>query len=93
MELYKILKDNEIILSERPGEYAGYRPGKIFGTLDCPSGKRKMKKENRVFFHSLEDAIHEGYRPCKICKPLTEEQFETIKHLVPYKTLEDFYNA
>lgn len=39
---------------------------KIYGTLTCSSGKR-MKKENRVFFISEEEAILEGYRPCGNC--------------------------
>ena len=69
MKIYKILKASETVESTIPGMYAGWKPGKIFGRLDCESGKR-MKKENRVFFHSLEDTINEGYRPCKNCKPL-----------------------
>lgn len=70
-KLYKILKEGKIILSPIPGKYAGWRPGKIFGRLDCKSGMR-MKKENRVFFHSWRDAIKAGYRPCKKCKPIKE---------------------
>ena len=96
MKLYRILKNGEFIQSTTPGEYAGYNGGKksrrIFGTLDCASGKRLIKKENRVFFHTLEDAVREGYRPCKKCKPLNEETFKTIKHLTPYKTIKEFYN-
>lgn len=91
MKLYKILKRGRIIESRIPGEYAGWAPGKIFGTLGCSSGKR-MKKENRVFFHTLEDAVKEGYRPCKNCRPIDEEDFERIRKLVPYKTLSSFYN-
>jgi len=92
MKLYTILKQGEFIKSPVPGKYAGWGPGKIFGRLDCKSGM-KMKKENRVFFHSLEDAVLEGYRPCKKCKPLDEKLLESIKNLVPqYKSLEDFYN-
>jgi methylphosphotriester-DNA--protein-cysteine methyltransferase len=79
IKLYKILKDNKIILSPQKGTYAGWRPGKIFGTLDCKSGMR-MKKENRVFFHSLEDAIYQGYRPCKKCKPISDKEYEDIKN-------------
>jgi methylphosphotriester-DNA--protein-cysteine methyltransferase len=90
-KLYKILKDGETIRSPIPGEYAGWRPGKIFGRLDCKSGMR-MKKENRVFFHTLEDAVTQGYRPCNNCKPIGEEEWEQIKHLVPEKTLQEFYN-
>lgn len=78
MKLYTILKDGEFIQSEIPGQYAGWKPGKIFGRLDCKSGIR-MHKENRVFFHTIEDAIREGYRPCKKCNPISQEKFENIK--------------
>lgn len=47
-------------------KWGGYRPGKIYGTLSCPSGK-KMKTENRVFFQSEQEAIAAGYRPCARC--------------------------
>lgn len=91
MKLYRILKKGEVIRSETPGEYAGWGPGKIFGRLDCKSGMR-MKKENRVFFHTLEDAVTEGYRPCQKCRPIDEEDFDRIRHLVPQcRTLEEFY--
>lgn len=66
---FKILKNGRIIESFIPGKFAGHRPRKIFGRLDCTSGIRKMHKKNRVFFHSWEDAIREGYRPCRVCKP------------------------
>ncbi len=91
MKLYTILKDGEFTKSEIPGEYAGHKGYKIFGMLECKGGMR-MKKENRVFFHSLEDAVLEGYRPCKNCKPIDEEDFERVNHLTPHKTLEEFYN-
>jgi methylphosphotriester-DNA--protein-cysteine methyltransferase len=39
---------------------------KIYGTLQCRSGKR-MKRENRVFFSSETEAIEKGYRPCGHC--------------------------
>ncbi len=90
MKLYKILKDGKIIESPTPGEYAGYKKGKIFGRLDCKTGMR-MKRENRVFFHTLEDAVREGYRPCMNCRPIDEEDFERIRHLIPKETLEEFY--
>ncbi len=91
MKLYTILKEGEFIPSTVPGEYAGWAPGKIFGRLDCKSGMR-MKKENRVFFHTLEDAVREGYRPCKKCRPIDQEDFARIQYLVPmYQTVEEFY--
>ncbi|MFD2886718.1 Ada metal-binding domain-containing protein [Chitinophaga cymbidii] len=56
-------------------KFGGYRPGKIYGTLHCPSGKR-MKTENRVFFESEQEAIDAGYRPCGHCMP---EQYQRWK--------------
>ena len=39
-------------------QYGGNKKMKIYGTLHCSSGKR-MKKENRVFFHNIKEAIQE----------------------------------
>jgi methylphosphotriester-DNA--protein-cysteine methyltransferase len=69
MKKYKVLKNGRIMESNVPGKYVGWRPGKIFGRLDCKSGMW-MKKENRVFFLTGDDAIDAGYRPCKKCKPV-----------------------
>ncbi|WP_262902036.1 Ada metal-binding domain-containing protein [Pinibacter aurantiacus] len=46
--------------------FGGNAKLKIYGKLSCKSGKR-MKRENRVFFHSGEEAILSGYRPCGHC--------------------------
>ncbi len=46
--------------------FAGNSKLKIYGTLDCESGK-KMKKDNRVFFKSKHEALKNGYRPCGHC--------------------------
>lgn len=54
----------------RRGEISlgGYRKAKIYGLLNCKSGKR-MKEENRVFFKDEREAIQYGYRPCAHCLP------------------------
>lgn len=39
---------------------------KIYGVLGCTLGKR-MKKENRVFFITEQEAWQHGYRPCGHC--------------------------
>ena len=39
---------------------------KIYGKLNCKSGKR-MKRENRVFFASQKDALVKNFRPCGHC--------------------------
>ena len=46
--------------------YGGNKTLKIYGTLQCKSGKKIMIK-NRVFFPSEEAAIRSGYRPCGHC--------------------------
>lgn len=92
-KLYTILKNHEFIQSKKPGEYAGHRRYKIFGLPDgtCCGG-RMMKRENRVWFHTLEDAVNEGYRPCNLCKPMDEQDWKRVKHLVPdCRTLAEFY--
>ena len=55
-DLRKEIKQNEI-------SFGGNLALKIYGKLNCPSGKR-MKKENRVFFRSEEEAIQLSFRPC-----------------------------
>lgn len=46
--------------------FGGNRKLKIYGTLSCASGKR-MKRENRVFFSSEQEAQQNNYRPCGHC--------------------------
>ena len=45
---------------------AGNKNLKIYGRLQCKSGKR-MNLENRVFFGSEIEAVKLGYRPCGHC--------------------------
>ncbi len=54
------------LISSKEIQLAGNRKLRIYGTLTCSSGKR-MKKENRVFFSSEEEAIEMGYRCCRNC--------------------------
>ena len=46
--------------------FAGNFNLKIYGKLNCRSGKR-MKKGNRLFFHSANEAEQNGFRPCGHC--------------------------
>ncbi|WP_461112390.1 Ada metal-binding domain-containing protein [Spirosoma jeollabukense] len=46
----------------------GHRPGKIYGRLNCRTGRR-MKPANRVFFRDETEAVAQGYRPCAVCMP------------------------
>ena len=73
-KFFYVIKNDVKTKSRVPGKYAGWKKGKIFGRLDCTSGK-KMKKENRVFFLTWQDAINSGYRPCKKCKPTPDDKY------------------
>jgi methylphosphotriester-DNA--protein-cysteine methyltransferase len=68
MVYHSAISTKEIHRKIRMGEIqlAGYTPTKIYGMLQCNSGKR-MKRENRVFFASVEEAKQNGYRPCGNC--------------------------
>jgi AraC family transcriptional regulator of adaptative response/methylated-DNA-[protein]-cysteine methyltransferase len=46
----------------------GVRTTGIFCRPTCTA--RKPKKENVEFYASARDALHQGYRPCKICSPM-----------------------
>ena len=58
-ELHQKIKRKEIV-------YGGNLNLKIYGTLQCKSGKR-MKTKNRVFFKTTEQAKEIGFRPCGHC--------------------------
>lgn len=46
--------------------FAGNKRLKIYGVLNCRSGKR-IKKENRVFFQWEAEAVKNNFRPCGCC--------------------------
>ena len=68
-QLQKLLRQKEIL-------FAGWAVGKIYGHLDCCSGKRKIKPQNRVFFESEAEAISHGYRPCGACMKEAYKQWK-----------------
>jgi len=70
MQLIKHNETTAVILRSRIRKkeiiLAGNGKLKIYGLLSCGFGKR-MKKENRVFFESENNAVKNGYRPCGQC--------------------------
>lgn len=58
-DLHNKIRKKEIL-------FAGNVRLKIYGQLNCRSGKR-MKNQNRVFFISEQEALAHGYRPCGHC--------------------------
>lgn len=60
------IKELKILFKNGGICFAGNNKLKIYGTLKCKSGKR-MKKENRVFFKSEQEALENNFRPCGHC--------------------------
>jgi methylphosphotriester-DNA--protein-cysteine methyltransferase len=56
---------------------AGNRKLKIYGTLNCSSGKR-IKTENRLFFESETEATSAGYRPCGHCMKEAYQKWKVL---------------
>jgi methylphosphotriester-DNA--protein-cysteine methyltransferase len=54
------------LIHHRIVKFGGNKKLKIYGRLNCGSGKR-MKRENRIFFSSEEEAMEQGYRACGNC--------------------------
>lgn len=61
---------------------AGNRRLKIYGRLNCSSGKR-MNVANRVFFRDEASAISAGYRPCGHCMRERFERWRAATHREP----------
>jgi methylphosphotriester-DNA--protein-cysteine methyltransferase len=55
--------------------FAGNNRLKIYGLLTCGSG-RKMRKENRIFFRTEEEAVGLGFRPCGHCMRSSYEHWK-----------------
>ncbi|MDY8137696.1 methylated-DNA--[protein]-cysteine S-methyltransferase [Aquimarina sp. 2201CG5-10] len=47
--------------------FVGVKTTSVFCIATCRA--RKPKKENVEFFTTFKDALDNGYRPCKVCKP------------------------
>ncbi|MHC5363192.1 bifunctional transcriptional activator/DNA repair enzyme AdaA [Myroides sp. LJL110] len=56
--------------------FVGVKTTSVFCIATCRA--RKPKKENVEFFTEFKDALDNGYRPCKVCKP-TENTNEAPK--------------
>ena len=54
------------MIKQKLVSFGGNRSLKIYGSLNCSSGKI-LKRGNRVFFFSEQEANQNGYRPCGHC--------------------------
>lgn len=70
-------------LVEKNSEYTGIffvgvKTTSIFCIATCTA--RKPKKENVIFYSTFKDALDNGFRPCKVCKP-TQNAHEAPSHV------------
>jgi hypothetical protein len=72
---YTLLGPGGAYQSSTPGTLGGYKRGRIYGRLDCPSALRAVARghyaRHRVFFADEATARATGYRPCRACLPET----------------------
>lgn len=88
------MKNNRMILDEEKWkatidcdkQYDGlfYYAVKTTGIVCKPSCRAKAPlRENTLFFNNISDALEEGFRPCKLCRPdIIEYNYEPNKELV-----------
>ncbi|MBW2590675.1 MAG: hypothetical protein JRD71_08165 [Deltaproteobacteria bacterium] len=50
------------------GIYIGNKRSHKFHRPECRWAK-KMSSTNKIFFQSRQEAISQGYAPCKVCNP------------------------
>ena len=65
---HHLIDDRTLRRLIRTGEaaWAGNAQLRIYGRLDCKSGRR-MKRQNRVFFGTDAAPLALGFRPCGHC--------------------------
>jgi hypothetical protein len=63
---FRRMRRLQMLINNGEVQLAGNSKLKIYGTLNCSSGKR-MKTGNRVFLESEAEAKNMGYRPCGHC--------------------------
>lgn len=49
-------------------KYVASRHNRPFHTLSCRWAK-KISQENAVYYSTRDEAINDGHRPCKVCRP------------------------
>lgn len=83
-EVSKEEKWNAVISCDKYYDGLFYYAVKTTGIFCRPSCKAKSPlKENTLFFSNIEDAVKEGFRPCKLCRPdLEESNYEPNKKLI-----------
>lgn len=88
------------ILGTRNTEYDGtfFTAVKTTGIFCHPSCRARIPKaKNVVFYASIQDALQNGFRPCKVCKPMEKigETPSYIKNIIkelqqnPHKKISD----
>jgi methylated-DNA-[protein]-cysteine S-methyltransferase len=76
--------------SQTPGTLGGHRPGRIYGSLDCPGAAQAIARggyvTHRVFFADEPTAVAAGYRPCARCLPTEHRRWKERRDMPPTHT-------
>lgn len=64
-----------VLLKNKKIKWVGNQSLKIYGKLNCKTGKR-MNRENRIFFTTETEALELGYRPCGHCMKEAYKQWK-----------------
>lgn len=89
------------IVSSKDTQYEGVfiTAVKTTGIFCRPSCRaRRPKPENVIFYHTIQEALQNGFRPCKICKPMEQEETtpDYVKSIIkelheqPYLRIKDY---
>jgi methylphosphotriester-DNA--protein-cysteine methyltransferase len=63
------------LIRKKKISFGGNAKLKIYGYLQCKSGRR-MSRENRVFFIDEHEAITQGFRPCGNCMKIAYKKWK-----------------
>ena len=76
-------------IKQREISFGGNIRMKIYGTLQCKSGKH-LKRENRVFFSSEKEAITNVFRPCGHCMRNDYQEWKSPFYIGDLKSIGGF---
>ena len=86
--LHRLSDDKEPEITET--DWVGNRKTGVLHRFDCRQAPQ-ISYENEVWFKSVVDAMVEGYKPCGLCKPVTQREQEIAKIISLLETVERDY--
>ena len=63
------------------GQFVGSKNSDVYHYPSCSYAKN-IKEENKIWFENAQDAVNQGYRPCKVCDPPLPDSTESIRDII-----------